>query len=300
MTGLKMMAAAARTSGTTAPVASVLYRGVIASCRPRRRTCSLTRGVRTGPSQRGTAGAGRACRVRVLLLGGDGLVRRVDFCVAASAADACRQADGHSQRGCQRLGRPSRDGSDARILRHGQAAGWGATVGAVRVEPEQRNSKLPRLQPVMNLDRRTAWKRRVSVPLAVHLGAIQDVFHSRVLSPLVPRPWSESSVLSRSSRSFGRRFSRIVVLCKRELSRAQWPPARSALCRPPWLPLRYRSNTSQRHSAVSTQSKSELRTVRRTADAERWTRTRTKNERPETRQSNSLGDNIQTLSPALT
>src|SRR3954452_8421675 len=38
-----MMAAAARTSGTSAPLASVLNRGVIASWRPRTRSCSRAR-----------------------------------------------------------------------------------------------------------------------------------------------------------------------------------------------------------------------------------------------------------------
>src|SRR5690349_2273354 len=43
LTGLKMIAAAARTSGTTAPVESVLNRGVIASRRPRIRLSSRAR-----------------------------------------------------------------------------------------------------------------------------------------------------------------------------------------------------------------------------------------------------------------
>ena len=55
VSGLKMMAAAARMSGTSAPVASVLYRGVIASwsaCEP---------GLLAGPGGRaGTREAGLA------------------------------------------------------------------------------------------------------------------------------------------------------------------------------------------------------------------------------------------------
>src|SRR5258708_38890991 len=55
--GLKMMAAAARMSGTSSPFESVLYRGVIASCSVRMRAISRERAAARARARR----ALRAC-----------------------------------------------------------------------------------------------------------------------------------------------------------------------------------------------------------------------------------------------
>src|SRR5947207_2991492 len=82
-----MMAAAARTSGTCAPVASVLYRGVIASCsdrRLRRRACSRARTAARAWASLDLRDLDAVAEYAVFFFAA---VRRAgfDFCAAASA-----------------------------------------------------------------------------------------------------------------------------------------------------------------------------------------------------------------------